>query len=67
MEELEKRLRGRGTETEEAVLKRLKNAKEELDFGLGEGNFDRVFTNDDLDATFEALVKQFQEWYPQLE
>ena len=65
MEELEKRLRGRGTETEEAVVKRLKNAKEELDYGT-EGNFDRVFTNDDLDATFKALVEQFQEWYPQL-
>jgi len=66
MEELEKRLRGRGTETEEAVVKRLKNAKEELDYGMGEGNFDRVFTNDDLDATFDSLAKQFQEWYPQL-
>eukprot|EP00581_Thalassiosira_minuscula_P005196 CAMPEP_0183738008 /NCGR_PEP_ID=MMETSP0737-20130205/53660_1 /TAXON_ID=385413 /ORGANISM="Thalassiosira miniscula, Strain CCMP1093" /LENGTH=200 /DNA_ID=CAMNT_0025972451 /DNA_START=95 /DNA_END=697 /DNA_ORIENTATION=+ len=65
MEELEKRLRGRGTETEEAVVKRLKNAKDELDYGMGEGNFDRVFTNDDLDKTFEALVEQFKEWYPQ--
>lgn len=66
MDELEKRLRGRGTETEEAVLKRLGNAKVELDFGLGEGNFDRVFTNDDLDKTFEAMVEQFKSWYPQL-
>lgn len=66
MEELEKRLRGRGTETEEAVVKRLKNAKEELDYGMGEGNFDQVFTNDDLDKTFESLVDQFQKWYPQL-
>lgn len=66
VEELEKRLRGRGTETEEAVVKRLKNAKDELDYGMGEGNFDRVFTNDDLEKTFEALVEQFQEWYPQL-
>ena len=66
MEELEKRLRGRGTESEEAVVKRLKNAKDELDYGMGEGNFDRVFTNDDLDKTFEALVEQFQKWYPQL-
>jgi guanylate kinase len=66
MEELEKRLRGRGTESEEAVLKRLENAKEELDFGMGEGNFDRVFTNDNLDKTFKALVEQFKQWYPQL-
>jgi len=66
MEELEKRLRGRGTESEEAVLKRLGNAKEELDYGLGEGNFDRVFTNDDLQQTFDSMVEQFKEWYPQL-
>ncbi|KAL7543966.1 hypothetical protein ACHAWF_007492 [Thalassiosira exigua] len=66
MGELEKRLRGRGTETEEAVVKRLKNAKEELDYGLTEGNFDRVFTNDDLDKTFKTLDEQFQQWYPQL-
>ena len=65
MEELEKRLRGRGTETEEAVLKRIKNSKGELEYGTDE-NFDRVFTNDDLDKTFESIVSQFQEWYPQL-
>ena len=65
MEELEKRLRGRGTETEEAVLKRIKNAKGELEYGTEE-NFDRVFTNDDLDKTFDTIVSQFQEWYPQL-
>ncbi len=59
MEELEKRLRGRGTESEEAVLKRLGNAKEELDYGMGEGNFDRVFTNDDLQQTFASMVEQF--------
>lgn len=66
MEQLEKRLRGRGTETEEAVLKRLGNAQTELDYGMGEGNFDRVFINDDLDKTFESLVEQFKKWYPQL-
>jgi len=66
MEELEKRLRGRGTESEEAVLKRLGNAKTELEYGMGDGNFDRVFTNDDLDKTFESMVEQFTEWYPQL-
>lgn len=66
MEELEKRLRGRGTEKEDAILKRLTNAKEELDYGMGEGNFDRVFTNDDLNMTFEAMSDQLKKWYPQL-
>ena len=66
MEELEKRLRGRGTESEESVVKRIKNAKGELEYGMQEGNFDRVFTNDDLNNTFNALVEQLEEWYPQL-
>eukprot|EP00985_Skeletonema_marinoi_P004143 scaffold1811_cov137-Skeletonema_marinoi.AAC.14 len=42
MEELEKRLRGRGTESEEAIVKRLGNAQTEMDYGAGEGNFDCV-------------------------
>jgi guanylate kinase len=33
MEVLEKRLRGRNTETEESLKKRLSVAKEELDYG----------------------------------
>mmetsp|Transcript_34014 Transcript_34014/g.53007 ORF Transcript_34014/g.53007 Transcript_34014/m.53007 type:complete len:184 (+) Transcript_34014:170-721(+) len=40
MEELEKRLRGRGTETEEKVLKRLANAKGEIDAKDEDGLFD---------------------------
>jgi guanylate kinase len=66
MEELEKRLRGRGTETEEAIQKRLENAKTELDYGMVDDNFDRVFTNDDLDETFETMVEELKDWYPQL-
>ena len=42
MEELEKRLRGRGTEKEEDIVKRLGNAQKEMDYGAGEGNFDCV-------------------------
>mmetsp|Transcript_23932 Transcript_23932/g.48407 ORF Transcript_23932/g.48407 Transcript_23932/m.48407 type:complete len:281 (+) Transcript_23932:111-953(+) len=66
MKELEKRLRGRGTETEEAVLKRLGNARKEVDYGLGEGNFDKIFNNDDIDRTLEEMSGQFENWYPQL-
>eukprot|EP00956_Cyclotella_meneghiniana_P015158 scaffold22996_cov59-Cyclotella_meneghiniana.AAC.5 len=66
MEDLEKRLRGRGTEKEEAILKRLGNAKEEIEYGMGKGNFDRVFVNDDLNKTFEAMVEEFRRSYPQL-
>ncbi len=42
LEELEKRLRGRGTEKEDAILRRLGNAQAEMDYGAGEGNFDCV-------------------------
>ena len=66
MEELEKRLRGRGTETEDSIKKRLGNASKELEYGQQAGNFDRVFINADLQSTFEDMVMSFHEWYPQL-
>ena len=66
MNELEKRLRKLGIESEEEVMRRMKNAKREMHYGMQEDNFDKVFTNDDLDATFELLDAQFQKWYPQL-
>ena len=49
-EELERRLRGRGTETEEKVVKRLANAVEELRKSKTEGLFDVTVVNDDLEA-----------------
>jgi guanylate kinase len=64
--ELEKRLRGRGTETEDAIQTRLANAAAELEYGGDEGNFDRVFINADLDKCFDAMEQQFKEWYPHL-
>lgn len=65
-EELEQRLRGRGTETEEAVQVRLGNAAAELEYGSSPGNFDRVFVNNDLEACFAEVVAVLQQWYPQL-
>ena len=64
MEELEKRLRGRGTETEEAIQKRLGNAAKELEYGQQPGNFDRIFVNADLNETFEEMAGAFRDWYP---
>ena len=52
VEELERRLRNRHTETEEALRTRLANAVKEL--GL-KGEYDRVIVNDDLDAACEEL------------
>ncbi|XP_071716193.1 guanylate kinase 1-like [Rutidosis leptorrhynchoides] len=54
-EELEKRLRARGTETEEQIGKRLKNAKAELDQGTSSGLFDHILVNDDLEACYARL------------
>ncbi|MBW2453934.1 MAG: guanylate kinase, partial [Deltaproteobacteria bacterium] len=52
LEELERRLRGRGTEDEETTLRRLANAKREIaHYGL----FDYVVVNDDLEQAYERL------------
>ncbi|XP_042513745.1 guanylate kinase 2-like [Macadamia integrifolia] len=56
-EELEMRLRARGTETEEQIQKRLRNAKVELEQGKSSGLFDHLLINDDLDACFATLKK----------
>ncbi|KAI5583868.1 hypothetical protein BDE02_06G045200 [Populus trichocarpa] len=57
MEELEKRLRSRGTETEEQILKRLRNAKTEMEQGHSSGIFDHILYNDNLDECYESLKK----------
>merc|ERR1719399_111362 len=48
-EDLEQRLRGRGTETEEKVQLRLKNAHGEMAYLQKPGFFDAVIVNDHLD------------------
>jgi guanylate kinase len=53
-EELERRLRSRGTEKEESIRQRLDRAKEELEFGRTAG-FDRIITNDDLETAYKEL------------
>jgi hypothetical protein len=45
-EELEKRLRGRGTEKEESIQKRLDRAKVELEYSKVPGVHDRIIVND---------------------
>jgi len=66
MEELEKRLRGRGTEKEESIIKRLSAAQGEMDYGSKEGNFDVVLTNNNLEKTKEEMIAKFIKWYPDL-
>eukprot|EP00543_Licmophora_paradoxa_P014004 CAMPEP_0202457794 /NCGR_PEP_ID=MMETSP1360-20130828/14709_1 /ASSEMBLY_ACC=CAM_ASM_000848 /TAXON_ID=515479 /ORGANISM="Licmophora paradoxa, Strain CCMP2313" /LENGTH=386 /DNA_ID=CAMNT_0049077959 /DNA_START=18 /DNA_END=1178 /DNA_ORIENTATION=+ len=67
VESLEVRLRGRGTEKEEDIKKRMANAIKELEYGSEAGNFDRVFVNADLKLCFADVADAFKEWYPQLD
>ncbi|KAI9336680.1 guanylate kinase [Pilaira anomala] len=54
---LEQRLRGRGTEKEEAILARLAASKRELEYGAIPGNYDHVIINDDLEKAYNSLKK----------
>ncbi len=60
MEELERRLRGRGTDSEDAIRERLGKAGSEIEFARGK--FDREIVNDVLEDTFaeaEQIVNGF--------
>jgi guanylate kinase len=57
MEELEKRLRGRGTDKEEAIVKRLANAAGEIAKTKEEGFFDLVITNSELELAISQFLK----------
>ena len=47
-EELERRLRGRGTDSEEVIQLRLANAKKEIEFAKTKGKYEYTIVNDDL-------------------
>ncbi|KAJ5297988.1 hypothetical protein PENANT_c012G06344 [Penicillium antarcticum] len=55
LEELEKRLRGRGTETEDSLQKRLAQAHNELEYSKQEGAHDKIVVNDDLEKAYVEL------------
>ena len=52
MEELERRLRGRGTESEEEIQRRLSRAEEELAFV---DRYDHVIVNEDVEKSVDLL------------
>jgi guanylate kinase len=54
-EKLESRLRGRGTETEASVQKRLKQAKVELEYSKTAGVHDIIIVNDSLEDAYSEL------------
>lgn len=45
----------RGTETEEQVQKRLRNARAELEQGKSSDLFDHILVNDDLETCYLSL------------
>lgn len=45
----------RGTETEEQILKRLRNAQAEMEQGKSSGIFDHILYNDNLEECYENL------------
>lgn len=53
MAELERRLRGRGTDAEDVIRKRLDAASAEIEKGLS--SYDYVVVNDDLDRAYSDL------------
>ena len=67
MQELERRLRTRGTEEESALQIRLSNAVKELEEGERLTHiFTRTLVNDQLDESYAQLKAMLLEVYPQL-
>jgi len=52
---LEARLRGRRTESEESLNRRLETAKAEVEFGETPGNFHNTIVNENLEQAVESL------------
>lgn len=52
---LESRLRGRGTEKEESIQKRLEQAKLELEYSKTKGVHDIIIVNDDKEQAYRDL------------
>ena len=55
-EELEKRLRKRGTDSEETIKLRLSNAAKETAFAKNNGKYEYTIVNDDLEKTKREVI-----------
>ena len=55
VEILEQRLRGRGTDKEEAIGERLAQAKHEMEYAQSPGAHDQIIVNDDLEKAWEEF------------
>uniref|UniRef100_A0A1I7S142 GuKc domain-containing protein n=1 Tax=Bursaphelenchus xylophilus TaxID=6326 RepID=A0A1I7S142_BURXY len=59
---LEKRLRDRGTETEQSIQDRLRHAREDNEAAEKEpGLFDKIIVNDQLDRAYEEFISAIKE------
>ena len=55
---LEERLRGRGTDDEDSVRKRLEQADKEMAFAKEQGVHDKIVVNNNLDRAYQEV----EEW-----
>ena len=67
LDALEERLKGRGTETDESLKKRLDLAKRDVEYGTAEGNFDIIIVNDQLEEAYEKLLTFLKERYTEIQ
>lgn len=67
LEDLSKRLKGRGTETPDKIHVRMENAKGEMEYGMKEGNFDAIVTNNDLKVCMTEVLTVLQGWFPDVD
>ena len=59
VEELRKRLQGRGTDSVEEIEKRVAKAEEEMSYAK---NFDRIIINDDLEKASKEIIETVKEF-----
>jgi guanylate kinase len=55
VEILEQRLRGRGTDKEEAIQERLKQAEKEIEYSKTPGVHEKIVVNDDLEKAWSEF------------
>lgn len=53
---LEARLRGRGSETEDSLARRLARVDDDFIYAESEGNYDLILVNDQFDSAYAKLV-----------
>jgi guanylate kinase len=55
LEELERRLRSRRSESDEAIQQRLDTARKEFAYAEQEGSHGKIILNDDIDSAYAEL------------